>query len=91
MAQSIQFFYVQKLIFMLFSGSQSFLSQSFCSAEKNSSEKADKFSASRHVQLSKALEVLNLNPTQFHAIQAKPDKLKTLLEKTVKSRTVEFR
>lgn len=72
-------------------GSQSFLSQSFCSAEKNSSEKADKFSASRHVQLSKALEVLNLNPTQFHAIQAKPDKLKTLLEKTVKSRTIEFR
>jgi len=72
-------------------GSQSFLSQSFCSAEKNSSEKADKFSASRHVQLSKALEVLNLNPTQFHAIQAKPDKLKHLLEKTVKSRTIEFR
>ena len=54
-AQSIQFFLCSETNFHVnvFTGSQSFLSQSFCSAEKNSSEKADKFSASRHVQLSK--------------------------------------
>merc|ERR1712008_343602 len=51
----------------------------------------DKFSTRKHVQLSKALEVLELQPTSFHAIQAKPEKLKELLERTLKKRTLEHR
>ena len=68
------------------------MSQSFCSIAREKGEGDDsKFSARKHVQLSKALEVLELQPTAFHAIQAKPEKLKELLEKTLKKRTLEFR
>ena len=62
------------------------------SSNKQGEGEADhKFSARKHVQLSKALEVLNLKPTNFHAIQAKPDKLKAYLEKALKNRTFDFR
>ena len=60
-------------------------------ATQGADEANHKFSARKHVQLSKALEVLNLKPTSFHAIQAKPDKLKIFLEKALKTRTADFR
>ena len=61
------------------------------SGQQGADEANHKFSARKHVQLSKALDVLNLKPTSFHAIQAKPDKLKAYLEKALKTRTHDFR
>ena len=75
--QSIQFFLCSEsnVHVNVFTGSQSFLSQSFCSAEKTS-EKADKFSASRHVQLSKVWQY------RLWSLQTGDIKLKRVLPKS---------